>query len=647
MAHIFISYSTQNSKYAYKLADHLRNAGFDVWVDNARLRSSDDWWESIVRALRECSAFIVVMTPESRKSKWVQREVTLADNWHKPIFPVLLAGDNWELFVRTQYEDVRSEEKSGIHPQYDGNLPDSEFISTLADYVPKSSKGVDITGKKIPSAGDTDPEIVAAIATPPPKDKDFTKRVNGCLTKPIVSIILAPLIIGVIAALVQTWPNFLELIKSPTSEPTVVVIDVTGIPSDIPIKTDTPSVATTEPPNIVTPTLDPTFTESPTLTSTLTPLPTETSTYTPSYTSTQTETPTFTPSHTPTATYTGTSTPSVTPSRTITFTPTATRTPSSSDAITSANIGRVSNIGTLFNTARINDMAFTLDGNFLATVDLDSTIKIWNIAERSVVNSWQQTGAWTLAISPDGLLLAAGGTDNKIYVWELSSGSLVQTLQGHTAAVSDIAFNPTCPNVLLNCDAGLVSGGFDNRVRLWNVETGNSEILNGHVNPVVSVAFNPNGRSITSGSYNGSLAEWNVRTHQQIDTLRGHSGTVLAIAYSNVCVDINGSCSFLMATSGEDRRILIWDVTNGQQLLELRHTHTASVNSIAFSWDGTLIASAGSDFTVHIIDIQINRELSVLGRHNDSVLAVSFSPDGDIIVSGSVDETVQIWGLSD
>lgn len=223
MAHIFISYSTKNSKYAYKLADHLRNAGFDVWIDNARLRSSDDWWESIVRALRECSAFIVVMTPESRKSKWVQREVTLADNWHKPMFPILLAGDNWEIFVRTQYEDVQSEVISGIPPQYDGNLPDSEFISTLADHVPKSDKGLDITGKKIRSAGDTDPEVIAAMATPPPKDKEFAKKLDGCLTRPIISLLLIPLVIGMIAALVQTWPDIIELFNPSGPQPTQVV----------------------------------------------------------------------------------------------------------------------------------------------------------------------------------------------------------------------------------------------------------------------------------------------------------------------------------------------------------------------------------------------------------------------------------------
>lgn len=357
MAHIFISYSTQNSKYAYKLADYLRNAGFDVWVDNARLRSSDDWWESIVHALRECSAFIVVMTPESRKSKWVQREVTLADNWHKPMFPVLLAGDNWEIFVRTQYEDVRSDVIAGLSPQYDGNLPDREFMRTLADHVPKRGKGVDITSHKTVSTDDTDPEVVAAIANPPPKDKEFTKKIDGCLTRPIISLLLIPLIIGIIAALVQTWPDIISLFNPSTPVPTLFVtqatptspiivalrdldirngpdaefstisilstgnsLDILGISEDrlwyqvllsngrrgwvlggstgVRLEGDRGVV------NVIIPTLTPshtpTDTDTPTVTTTLTDTPTSTSTST--HTSTATNTPSNTPTNTPTNT---------------------------------------------------------------------------------------------------------------------------------------------------------------------------------------------------------------------------------------------------------------------------------------------------------------------------------------------------------
>lgn len=160
MSHVFLSYSTRDRNYAGKLADKLRAEGFDVWIDNSRLRSSEDWWRSIVFAIDTCAALVVLLTQESDQSKWVQREITLADQRNKPIFPLWLAGDiqtpNWAIFVRTQYEDVR-----------DGRLPGPAFYEQLARYVPRR-KGSDVTDSWMsrPNPPD-DPVLHAALQNPP------------------------------------------------------------------------------------------------------------------------------------------------------------------------------------------------------------------------------------------------------------------------------------------------------------------------------------------------------------------------------------------------------------------------------------------------------------------------------------------------
>ncbi|HEX2908157.1 MAG TPA: toll/interleukin-1 receptor domain-containing protein, partial [Phototrophicaceae bacterium] len=126
MAHIFISYSKKNRAYARQLADKLLELGFDVWIDD-RIDYGDDWWQTIFHAIREAKAFVVIMTDEANASKWVQREVTLADQHNIPAFPVWLNGDfhnsaNWSIYVRTQYADVRGghllRELTFLHEQY-------------------------------------------------------------------------------------------------------------------------------------------------------------------------------------------------------------------------------------------------------------------------------------------------------------------------------------------------------------------------------------------------------------------------------------------------------------------------------------------------------------------------------------------------
>lgn len=161
MSHVFVSYSTRNADYAHGLAGSLRQHGFDVWIDNDRLRSGDDWWRQIVQALRTCAAFVVVLTPESDQSRWVQREITLADNWNKPMHPLLLAGDintdNFLIFVRTQYEDVRH-----------GNLPSDAFWHRLRQHVqPGSGIGQDLTGQSFNVPVDNNPVISQVIDSSP------------------------------------------------------------------------------------------------------------------------------------------------------------------------------------------------------------------------------------------------------------------------------------------------------------------------------------------------------------------------------------------------------------------------------------------------------------------------------------------------
>jgi len=127
MAHIFISYSKKNKEYAYQLADYLEANGFRIWIDRTEIEYGVDWWDAIVAGLRGCGAFIVVMTPESKDSQWVKREVFLAEQQRKPMFPLLLNGENWELFVLTQYIDRR-----------DGSLPDDDFLNRLGRHVTRS-----------------------------------------------------------------------------------------------------------------------------------------------------------------------------------------------------------------------------------------------------------------------------------------------------------------------------------------------------------------------------------------------------------------------------------------------------------------------------------------------------------------------------
>ncbi len=108
MTHVFISYSRQDQNYAQCLKNAFTEHNLPYWLDE-RIAPGDEWWNDIDHAIASCACLVVLMTPTSKASRWVQREILLAEDRGKPIFPLLLAGDNWPLFVDRQHVSVKGE----------------------------------------------------------------------------------------------------------------------------------------------------------------------------------------------------------------------------------------------------------------------------------------------------------------------------------------------------------------------------------------------------------------------------------------------------------------------------------------------------------------------------------------------------------
>ncbi len=114
MSHIFISYSKKDIAFARHLRDLLQDEGFAVWMDETKLVPSQKWWPTIEQNILTCSAFIVIMSPNSKQSDWVEREILVAESLdvQKPIFPVLLAGRSWSRLGNIQHADMQDGENA-------------------------------------------------------------------------------------------------------------------------------------------------------------------------------------------------------------------------------------------------------------------------------------------------------------------------------------------------------------------------------------------------------------------------------------------------------------------------------------------------------------------------------------------------------
>ena len=202
---------------------------------------------------------------------------------------------------------------------------------------------------------------------------------------------------------------------------------------------------------------------------------------------------------------------------------------------------------------------------------------------------------------------------------------LVDTLKGHTDAVNSIAFNPD--------GRLLASGSKDKTVIIWNALTGRREkTLTGHSGEIYSVAFSSDGLILASASEDGTIILWNPETGKILRTIT-HNG-VHSITFSP-----DGQ---LLASGSWYGTIRLWNPKTGQQVQEVS-AHKERVYSVTFSPDGALLASSSWDSTIKLSDLKQKEEKEIGLRGGTYARFVTFSPDGRLLASGLQDGAIKLW----
>ncbi|KAA8641922.1 uncharacterized protein ATNIH1004_010861 [Aspergillus tanneri] len=274
-------------------------------------------------------------------------------------------------------------------------------------------------------------------------------------------------------------------------------------------------------------------------------------------------------------------------------------------------------------------LAFSPDGQVLASGSYDSTINFWD----PITGELQQTIKGhsdlvrSLAFSADGKVLASCSDDRTIKLWNPTTGELQQTLEGHLDSVCSLSFSQDKPV--------LASGSNDKTIKLWDFTTGKLwQTLEGHSNWVNCLAFSPDGKVLASGSDDRTIKLWNTTTGELQKTLEGHSNWINSLAFSP-----HGQ---VLASGSADRTIKLWDPITGKVKQSLTG-HSDSLNSLAFSRNGRVLASASNDMTIKLWDTTTGCLQRTLKGHLNWVNALTFSPDSEVLASCSADRTIKLW----
>jgi WD40 repeat protein len=157
-------------------------------------------------------------------------------------------------------------------------------------------------------------------------------------------------------------------------------------------------------------------------------------------------------------------------------------------------------------------------------------------------------------------------------------------------------------------------------------------------NPVLSVAFSPDGTQVLTGSADSTARLWDATTGAELRTFTGHNGSVSSVAFSP-----DGG-QVLTASGLDDNTARLWDATTGDEL-RVFAGHVGSVTSVAFSPDGAQVLTGSRDTSAILWDTHTGAEVRNFAGHTARLGTVAFSPDGGRVLTGSY-WTVKLWDLS-
>ena len=308
-------------------------------------------------------------------------------------------------------------------------------------------------------------------------------------------------------------------------------------------------------------------------------------------------------------------------------------------------------VNPLGHSAKIHNLIFTPDGHRIVSVSEDKTIRIWQAETGEMLKKFEsQIGEgpegmfYSSALSPDGKLLAVAGykveseTENYIIIIDLEKGTQVSTAIGHSDIITTLSFSGN--------GKYLASGGADNTVKIWKVESTPRLTVIANISipsPVSCIAFNKITQDLAVAHESGDILLYGLATLDKGVTkftprvLKQHKGTVVKIAYS-----LDGT---YMASSSFENELILWKA-DGSIVKEFENLENP-INAIAFSSDSKIMVGLDVIGKGTSWGIPGGNKFADYSGHDNTVFSAAFAPShkGNYVVAsaGGINNEIILW----
>ncbi|MCP4697085.1 MAG: AAA family ATPase [Gammaproteobacteria bacterium] len=238
----------------------------------------------------------------------------------------------------------------------------------------------------------------------------------------------------------------------------------------------------------------------------------------------------------------------------------------------------------------------------------------------------------TAAVSADGRLLAAGSGE-ELLLFDVQTGTLLQSLQGHGGRIKAAVFHPR--------GKWLAGAGEEKKIVFWSLpakKQAATQIAEWPLADKISaLAINAHGTVLAGGGYDSDIILWEIKkeikTGKILHALKEHKEEIAHLAFSP-----DGS---KLASASYDGTARLWTVKTGEEPLEALE-HSGNVRSLAFSPDGSMLATGSGDKRIRLWDVAWGEKIRELPGHQGGISALYFLPGGDLVSSGD-DSSLRIW----
>jgi WD40 repeat protein/class 3 adenylate cyclase len=288
----------------------------------------------------------------------------------------------------------------------------------------------------------------------------------------------------------------------------------------------------------------------------------------------------------------------------------------------------------LGHTSPVNSVAFSPDGNQILTGGYDGIARLWDVETGEELQEF--TGhiynIGSVAFSRDGASIFTGSWDGTVRKWDAKSGRELLRYAGSNGT-SIVTWMP----IAISPDGrSLLNGNVQGEIRLWNIQPAPRLPVFKNAGNVNGLAFSPDSRFALTGDSTGMVRMWNVGTGQEVRDFKGHTDLI------NYGVAFSPDGKYVLSGSW-DRTVRLWDAATGRELRQFSGP-AAAVESVAFSPDGTKVLAA-ADEGMWLWETQTGR-LVREWQDLKQIVRLAFSPDGSYIATTSMDGTARILDAS-